>query len=415
MTNRKTRVHIIGAGVSGLIAAKVLEEHGYCPIVLEGSDRVGGRVKTDIVDGFQLDRGFQVLLSSYPAAMKWLDYNELELQPFKSGSYIFVNGRHKVIGDPKRDIFALFSTLFSGIGTFRDKLKILKLNNLLQEKSIEEIFDSTEVTTFQYLKDFGFSDDMIKKFFRPFFSGIYLETELETSSRMFEFVFKMFGVGSAVIPKAGMEAIPQQLEASLRRTTFKFNTKVKSVTDGQIILEDGSEITTDYAIVATDATGLVPSLIQDKVQWKSCKTLYFSVPNTVYPEAYIGLIANPKTLINNLLYHTNLAVEKKGRGHLLSVTVVDDQGLSDDELIQEVKKELVKECGITETKLIKIYTIPKALPQLSNLKYDLEPAATKISAQTFVAGDTLVNGSLNSAMLSGEKAALAVLSEAKNG
>ena len=103
MTTEDIKIHIIGGGISGLIAAQVLENYGFAPIVLEASDRVGGRVKTDLVNGYLLDHGFQVLLSNYPAAKKYLNYKELELQEFKSGAAIFVNGKQKVIGDPLRD------------------------------------------------------------------------------------------------------------------------------------------------------------------------------------------------------------------------------------------------------------------------------------------------------------------------
>ena len=198
------KIHIIGAGISGLIAAQILENHGYHPTIIEASATVGGRVKSDLVDGYTLDHGFQVLLTSYPATKKYLDYKALDLQKLLPGATIFKHGKAQTIGDPLRNISLLFPTLRSSIGTFSDKLKILKLNTLLKKKKITAIFKTEEKTTLQYLKDFGFSDEIIKDFFTPFFSGIFLETELETSSRMFEFVYKMFGDGLAVIPKEGM-------------------------------------------------------------------------------------------------------------------------------------------------------------------------------------------------------------------
>jgi phytoene dehydrogenase-like protein len=181
MNKQDYKIYIIGAGVSGLIAARVLEDNGYSPAIIEATDRVGGRVKTDIINGYQLDHGFQVLLTAYPAAQKYLDFEALDLQHFLPGASIFKNSKQKIIGDPIKDISLLFSTLFSGIGNFSDKLKILKLNSSLKEKSISTIFSDKEQSTFSYLTAFGFSDEMITNFFRPFFSGIFLETELKTS------------------------------------------------------------------------------------------------------------------------------------------------------------------------------------------------------------------------------------------
>ncbi|MDB2427481.1 FAD-dependent oxidoreductase, partial [Flavobacteriaceae bacterium] len=218
MDKKDFKIYIVGAGVSGLVAAQVLENKGYHPIILEASDRAGGRVKTDIKKGFQLDRGFQVLLSSYPAAQKYLDFKALKLQKLKPGAVIFKKGKQQVIGDPLRDISTLFSTLFSRIGTLSDKFKILQLNLKLKNKSMEAIFSSDEISTKEYLQEFGFSSQIIAQFFTPFFTGIFLENELTTSSRMFEFVFKMFGEGLAVIPQGGMEEISKQLIANLSNT-----------------------------------------------------------------------------------------------------------------------------------------------------------------------------------------------------
>ena len=161
MTKKEYNIHIIGAGISGLIAAQVLENYGYAPTVIEATDRVGGRVKTDRVNGYQLDHGFQVLLSAYPAAQKYLDYDALDLQPFLPGASIFKSSKQKIIGDPLRNLSLLFPTLFSGIGNFSDKFKILKLNQKLKKKSLEAIFSEPEQSTQEYLEKLGFSNGII--------------------------------------------------------------------------------------------------------------------------------------------------------------------------------------------------------------------------------------------------------------
>jgi len=409
------KIHIIGAGISGLIAAQILENHGYHPTIIEASATVGGRVKSDLVDGHTLDHGFQVLLTSYPAAKKYLDYKALDLQKLLPGATIFKHGKAQTIGDPLRNISLLFPTLRSSIGTFSDKLKILKLNTLLKKKKITAIFKTEEKTTLQYLKDFGFSNEIINDFFTPFFSGIFLETELETSSRMFEFVYKMFGDGLAVIPKNGMQAIPNQLKNNLKKTTFKFNSLVKEVKDKHIILEDDYTLQSHITIIATDASPLISNLKNQETQWKSCDTLYFKTEKSVINKPLIGLLADEDALINNIFYHTSIAtLNKKSKG-LLSVTVIKNHELEENAFIKKVVAELYSKCAIKDVTFLKRYQIKKALPVLTNLQYEISSTETKLKSTIFLAGDQLLNGSLNAAMIAGERAAMGVIQTLEDG
>ena len=187
----KETIYIIGAGISGLIAAYELEQAGYTPVVLEKSDTVGGRVRTVKKNGYHLDLGFQVLLDAYPLANTYLDMDALHLQRLESGSQIYVEGKRYLIGDALRNIRLLVPTLLADIGSLTDKVKVLALSRRLKKKSLNAIFGSPETSTLDYLQSQGFSNKIIDRFFRPFFSGIFLESELRTSSRMFEFVYKV--------------------------------------------------------------------------------------------------------------------------------------------------------------------------------------------------------------------------------
>ena len=331
------------------------------------------------------------------------------MQPFLPGASIFKSSKQKIIGDPLRNLSLLFPTLFSGIGNFSDKFKILKLNQKLKKKSLEAIFSEPEQSTQEYLEKLGFSNGIITDFFKPFFSGIFLETQLETSSRMFEFVYKMFGEGQATLPKAGIEAIPMQLLTNLKTTSFRYNTKVKSLKDGEITLKDGTKLESHYTIVATEASGLISNLKQQSTAWKSCVTLYFETNSRVIDQKLIGLIPKSGALINNIFYNTSLETVMDPQNELLSVTVIDTQGLSNASLIEAVKTELNECCGITVTNFIKLYNIPKALPKLTDLKYEMMPSETRLTDRVFLAGDTQLNASLNAAMISGERAALGVI------
>jgi protoporphyrinogen oxidase len=409
------KIHIIGAGISGLIAAQILENHGYHPIIIEASATVGGRVKSDVFKGYTLDHGFQVLLTSYPAAIKYLDYDKLDLQQLLPGATLFKNGKAQMIGDPLRSLSLLIPTLLSSVGTLADKVKILKLNALLKKKKNALIFQTEEKTTLQYLKDFGFSDEIITDFFKPFFSGIFLETELETSSRMFEFVYKMFGNGLAVIPKEGMQAIPNQLKSNLINTHFKFNSPVKEVKDRRIILEDESILESNITIIATDASALISNLKNQGTDWKSCDTLYFETKKSVINKPLIGLISDENTLINNIFYHTSVATSTKTTKELLSVTIVRQHPLDEKTLVEKVIAELHSKCGIAEVTFLKRYQIKKALPKLTNLQYEISNTETKLKSSIFLAGDQLLNASLNAAMIAGERAAMGVIQTLEDG
>jgi protoporphyrinogen oxidase len=409
MEKKDYKIHIIGAGISGLIAAKVLEDHGYHPIIFEATDRAGGRVKSDIIEGYTLDHGFQVLLTAYPAAKKYLDLEALELQKFMPGAAIFDSGKQRIIGDALRDISLLIPTLFSGIGDFSDKLKVLKLNTKLKRKSLSAIFLEKEQTTLSYLRDFGFSKQMIDQFFKPFFTGIFLDPDLKTSSRMFQFVYKMFGEGYAALPKSGIEAIPKQLVQNLKKTTFSYNTSVSHIKNKEIVLKNGEIVKSDYTIVATEAANLIKNLTNQALEWNSCETFYFETKKRVVAKPLIGLVGNDKALINNLFYHTSLKNNGNPENELLSVTVVKNHNLSPEALIAKVEEELEQHCNIKVHRFIKKYSISKALPKIGSLQYELSPSETRLTFHIFLAGDTQLNGSLNAAMISGERAALGVI------
>lgn len=414
MEKAKVKIAIVGAGISGLIAAKVLEENGYSPTIYEKTANAGGRLKTDVVDGYLLDHGFQVLLDAYPMAQKYLDLKKLELQKFLPGAVIFQNGKQQTIGDPLRDFSLLIPTLTSSIGNLKDKWKIMRLSAAVKKKTIDAIFIEKEITTKAFLEQQGFSAAMITKFFKPFFSGIFLEPDLVTSSRMFQFVFKMFGEGFATLPKNGISAIVTQLVASLSTTKIAYNSATKSITDNKIFFEDGNEESFDYAIIATEPNFYTPKPVLKKVAWKPCDALYFTAQKRIIDKALIGLVADEDALINNIFYHTSLETGGIAKQELLSVTVVKDHQFSKDALIKKVLQDLEKYCGITGLSFLQHYAIPKALPELKILKNRLDIEDIKLSETIFLAGDYLLNGSLNAAMISGETTALSLIQSLEN-
>ena len=405
----KETIYIIGAGVSGLIAAYELEQEGYHPVIIEQTDEVGGRVKTIHEKGYALDLGFQVLLSAYPLAKKYLDLAALELHKLESGALIYVNDKAYRIGDPMRNWKMLFPTIFSDIGSISDKLKVLKLNNRLKRKSIDEIFESHETTTLQYLIEFGFSPKIIERFFKPFFAGIFLESNIQTSSRMFEFVYKMFGEGYATIPKLGIGEISNQLKNKLHHTEFIFNCEVKDITNDKILMISGENLPHDGVIIATNSTSMIRSHKGSDMKWKCCMCLYFEVDQTNIPANTIALIVDGGNYANNLYAYTDIKTGKT----ILSVTTLEHMNKTDAEIIENIIAEVKKYTGALKVDFIHHYRIKQALPDILNLKMTVQPGENQVMDNIFLAGDALMNGSLNAAMESGRIAAKTLLEKRK--
>src|ERR1700741_3828513 len=219
-------VLIIGAGLAGLACARHLADAGVSFQIIEASDGIGGRVRTDKVEGFLLDRGFQVLLTAYPEAQRTLDYYALDLKKFAPGAFSWFAGRLNKLVDPWRTPGAWSEALRSDFGGFFDKLRIVRLRSSLRNTSIDRIFKRPERSTKDSLVAAGFSEEFVHRFFRPFFGGIFLDGELKSSSRMFEFVFKMLSEGDIAVPTRGMGAIPAQLAAKLPAGTGQLHARV---------------------------------------------------------------------------------------------------------------------------------------------------------------------------------------------
>lgn len=405
------QVIIVGGGVAGLIAAIELEKQNIAPLIIEASDRVGGRVKTDQFNGYQLDHGFQVLLTAYPEAKKYLDYDQLNLKYFDPGAIMFAADNTMQFIDPQRKPTQLFTALFSKAGNLQDKLKIFKLSQRLKKTTLAQIFSQTEMTTKAYLLSLGFSESIIRNFFQPFFGGIFLESELETSSRMFEFVFKMFSEGYATIPAEGMEAIPRQLKSKLEKTDFLFNFKVVSIEKDKVELDDGNVLTADAVIIATQPDKIMKKMKGQFMGYQQVTNLYFEVDKSFINKPLIGLIPKNGGLINNFCFITDTAPEygKPGK-ELLSVSVNGIHNLSEEALKLKVVEELRGISGYSPDAFthLKTFYIKNALPILNDLHYDMYASETKVFENIFLAGDYLLNGSLNAAMASGRSAAFAV-------
>ena len=409
----KQDVIIVGAGLSGLSAAVHLHRQGRKVLILEASDRAGGRVKTDLVDGFILDRGFQVLLTAYPEAKKLLNYKNLQLRKMLPGATVLYDGGTFEIADPIRRPMALFSTLFAPVGTIRDKINTLWLKNKLQKMSIDEIFNQREQTTLQQLSDYGFSQKMIQRFYKPFLSGIYLENQLTTSNRMFDFVMKMFSDGDVAVPAFGMEEIPKQLVSQLAESSIQYHKNVTKIAGNTLTLENGTTFEANQIIIATNANEFTKQFLPNqKTTAQQVTNVYFEARIAPTKKAVVVLNASSnKKWVTNLTVLSNVSKTYAPVGKvLISVSYNGLAPVEDSELAENMKKELEQWYGkqVQDWKLIKTYRIDYALPIQDSVKNELSISEIKISDTLFICGDHLLNGSINAAFKAGRLVAEAM-------
>lgn len=407
-----TPVVIVGAGLAGLACARRLHRSGVPFLLLDSESEAGGRVRTDRHQGFLLDHGFQVLLTAYPEAKAVLDYTALGLRPFSNGAFIRIGRSFHPAGDPWRDIGAGLRTLASPIGTIRDKLLVAALRRRACSGSLASLFARTEMPIQDYLRQTGFSDTMIDRFFRPFYGGILLDRELSASSRMFEFVFRMLALGDTTLPKAGMGSIPQQMAARLPASSIQLNTTVRSLTPQSVELESGESIEARAVVVATE--GPVAARWLDSVGpvlSRPVVCVYYAAQRPPFRHPGLILNGNSSGLINNLCVPSNVQPSYAPPGFsLISVSVVGQPPADSDVWEPAVRRELHDWFGrqVERWTHLRTYQIRHAQPDLDQSDGEERP----VRAQgLYVCGDHRATPSINGALLSGRRAAEAVLQD----
>jgi len=410
---------VVGAGLSGLKAASVLENAGKRVLVIEASNRVGGRIKTEKKEGFLLDRGFQVLMNSYPEVKATFNLKELKLQKFMPGALVMKDDGSKVIvADPRRAFKHILKTLFSNAFDYIDLFSVMNLLRGLKIKSVQEIFAQEEMSTKEALKKYGFSETIIQNFFIPFYRGVFLENNLSTSRKIFDFTFKMFAEGEACLPKNGMEVLPQKLKEQLKTTVFQMDSRVVEIEGQTVKIENEHYFEAPVILLATEETGLTRLYKhQAKYDGQSVTQLYFTTNIAPVKQSIIGINASEHPFISNFCVPSKISKNYAPKGkHLISVSVNGLLGISEEELVEKARFELRKWFGlhVDYWKFLESFKIRYALPEQKSVSHHYTEANFKLRNGLWCCGDHLLDASINGALLSGRLAAEHILNNMKS-
>lgn len=415
MGRKETGVAIIGGGLAGLRCAAVLQEAGVPYELFEAGDDFGGRVRTDQVDGFRLDRGFQVFLTAYPEAGRVLDLPALKLRRFHPAALIRRAGRFHLLADPWRRPWLAHRSLLAPTGGLLDKLRLARLRRRLLESDPVALLGRPARETHDHLRALGFSREIIDAFFRPFYGGVLLDPELRSSSRTFEFTFRMFARGDAAVPEEGMGAIPAQMVRRLAAGRLHPKTPVRAVAGREIVLEGGVRIAARAIVVATGARAaadLVPGVAP--LAWRAVTALYFDAPAAPLRGPLLVLNGEGRGPINNcaVMSEVSPAYAPPGRA-LVSVSVLGLPEAGGEALVGRVRAQLRTWFGrrADAWNLLRVYEIPEALPDQSPAALDPVRLPSRLGEGLFACGDHRDLRSIEGALVSGRRAAEAVLAD----
>jgi phytoene dehydrogenase-like protein len=400
-------VVVVGAGLAGLAAARVVHEAGATVRVLEASDGVGGRVRTDVVDGCRLDRGFQVVLTDYPELERQLDTTKLALRSFDPGALIRVAGRFHRLADPLRMPAAILASARAPVGSVTDKLRLGVLLQRLRRSDAVSLLHGEDISTSAALQREGFSEAMRERFFRPLLGGIQLDPDLTSSRRMSDIVLRCLAVGDAAVPARGMQSIPDQLAARLPSGVVELNDAVVEVRPGYVRTNRGRELQADRVVVATEGPAASKLLDLSHVASRPVSCAWFSAARPPVRDKLIILDGERSGPALNVAVMTNVAAEYSINGR--AVIAAACPGPHGPGLATAVREQLRTWWGpaVDEWQHLRTDVIahgqPEQRPPFSAKK------AISLGDGLFVCGDHRDTPSIQGALFSGRRCGEAVV------
>lgn len=420
---------IIGAGLAGLACALQMHAQDRPFVLLEASDRSGGRVRTNIVStpegDYLVDRGFQVLLTAYPHAAKFFQYDDLDLRGFYPGAMVFHQGKFHRVADPRRRPGDAVRGFRSPIATTRDKLRLAEMTMRVLGGPIENIWQRPDKPAIDALRDAGFAQTTIDRFFRPFFGGVFFDPELSTSSRMLEFCFRIFAQGRTCVPARGMGQLAAHLQARLPADRVRTSTRVQRIDkagDLWNVHTPDQSLACRNVVIATEGDQAVAlaaphaRLSLPAVRWRTTATIAYACDRAPTDEPILVLDGDGNGPVNHLACMSAASPHYAPAGkHLVYANIIDPAVLAahpdDAALDKACRPQLTAWFGqeVQRWNAINVDRIDHALPNQSPPWLSEPRREVQLAEGLFACGDWLDNASIDGALESGSRCAAAVL------
>lgn len=408
-------VVVVGAGLAGLSAARRLAGDGLDVVVLEAGDAVGGRIRTDVVDGFRLDRGFQVLNPSYPALARVVDLAALDLHPFFAGVVVGLGRRRWVLADPRRHPRYVGQTALAPVGGPVAKARFVLAALDAATTPVARLLAEADCSAREALAARHVSPVLVDRVVRPFLSGVFLEPDLDTSRRFLDLVLRSLVRGTPALPAAGMQALPAAVAADLPADVVHLHTQVVSVGDGGVSTADGTRVAARAVVVATAAPAAAALLPGLEAPAQRTVTTWYHVPDRDGAELMGGLGAiavdgqHRGPVVNStVLTSTAPSYAPPGRA-LVSTSALGLHADAETERTVRAQLQAIYGVDVRPWELLATYPVADALPAM------LPPLdvrrAVRLRPGLYVCGDHRDSASIQGALVSGRRAADAVLAD----